>query len=305
MVKVKAWISAARPRTLPLSVSGIITGSAMAYGTGDFQWKVFLLALLTTLGFQILSNFANDYGDGMKGTDNEERVGPMRAMQSGLLSEKELKRGIILTVIITLLIALILIYTAFGSGNFLVSVVFLILGLASIYAAVKYTVGKHAYGYRGLGDIFVFVFFGLLAVAGSFFLYTHRLNVLIFLPAITIGLWSTAVLNLNNMRDRIPDTRANKNTLAVLLGEKRIKNYHILIVLSGFIAVLTYFTLADQWTWAGISCLVFIPLSKHLVTVLKNKNAALLDPELKKVALSTFLFSILFALGFVLRDYIQ
>jgi 1,4-dihydroxy-2-naphthoate octaprenyltransferase len=298
MVKVKAWISAARLRTLPLSISGIITGSAMAYEEGFFRWSVCVLALLTTLGFQILSNFANDYGDGLKGTDNQERVGPMRAMQSGLLSETELKRGIIFTILITLLISTALIYTAFGSNDLIISMVFFLLGIGAILAAVNYTVGRSAYGYRGLGDIFVFAFFGIVAVGGSFFLFAHHLNALLFLPAITIGLWSTAVLNLNNMRDRIPDKRANKNTLAVILGKKVSKTYHYMLIIGGFLAVVVYFFLSKEWLWACISLLVVLPLGMHLITVAANKNPALLDPELKKVALSTFLFSILFALGY-------
>lgn len=298
MVKVKAWISAARLRTLPLSISGIITGSAMAYDAGVFRWSVCVLALLTTLGFQILSNFANDYGDGVKGTDNKERVGPMRAMQSGLLSARDLKRGIVFTILITLLIASALIYTAFGSDDFVISLVFFLLGIGAILAAVKYTVGRTAYGYRGLGDISVFVFFGLVAVGGSFFLFAHHLNTLLFLPAITIGLWSTAVLNLNNMRDRIPDARVHKNTLAVILGEKASKTYHYSLIIGGFLAVLVYFILTVDWLWACISLLVVFPLGMHLAKVTANESPALLDPELKKVALSTFLFSVLFALGY-------
>ena len=299
MIKIRAWISAARLRTLPLSVSGILTGTAMAYHLGFFQWNIFLLALLTTLGFQILSNFANDYGDGIKGTDNHERVGPMRAMQSGLLSEADLKRGIIITIGITILLALALIYTAFGSKDFLISLIFFLLGISAVFAAVKYTVGQNAYGYRGLGDVFVFVFFGLVAVVGSFYLYTHRLDASVLLPAVTIGLWSTAVLNLNNMRDRIPDARANKNTLAVLLGEKAVKTYHFLLILVGFLAVFAYFFVTAHWKWASISLIVILPFGIHMAKVAKNKNPALLDPELKKVALSTFFFTVLFCLGYL------
>lgn len=298
MVKVKAWISAARLRTLPLSISGIIIGSAMAHDSGVFRWSVCLLALLTTLSFQILSNFANDYGDGIKGTDNKERVGPMRAMQSGILSEAELKSGIIFTILITLLTATTLIYTAFGSNDFVISAVFFLLGIGAILAAVKYTVGRSAYGYRGLGDVSVFGFFGPVAVCGSFFLFAHHLNALLFLPAITIGLWSTAVLNLNNMRDRIPDARVHKNTLAVILGKKASKTYHYSLIIGGFLAILIYFLLTEDWLWSCISLVVLFPMGSHLAKVAANNNPALLDPELKKVALSTFLFSILFALGY-------
>ena len=300
MVKLKAWVSAARLRTLPLSISGIVVGSAMAYAAGFFSWPIFVLAILTTLGFQILSNFANDYGDGVKGTDNLERVGPVRAMQSGLLTEEELKNGIIFTSIITALLSMGLIYEAFGSGDFLLSLAFFLLGLSAIFAAIKYTVGRGAYGYRGLGDVFVFVFFGLVAVVGTYFLYTHVISALIFLPAVSVGLWSTAVLNLNNMRDRIPDARMNKNTLAVMLGEKKSKTYHNALIFLGYLSLLFYLMGTRDWFWSGISLVVIIPFGIHINNVIKNKSPALLDPELKKVALTTFAFAILFALGYLI-----
>lgn len=296
-MKIRAWISAMRLRTLPLSIAGIITGTAMAYKVGNFDMSIFTLAILTTLGFQILSNFANDYGDGVKGTDNEERIGPKRAMQSGILSEKELKNGIIFTAILTILISLALIYNAFGAENFVLSIVFFLLGCSAILAAVRYTVGKSAYGYKGMGDIFVFIFFGLVAVVGSYFLYSHELSFIHFLPATAVGLLSTAVLNLNNMRDRVPDSRVGKNTLAVVLGERGSKMYHTLLILLPLLATLIYLYVTNFWQWAAIACIMFIPLILHLVRVLKNDSPALLDPELKKVALSTFAFSILFALG--------
>src|SRR5699024_9133460 len=199
MLKFKTWISAARPRTLPLSVSGIIAGSGLALREGDFNGLIFLLALLTTLGLQILSNFANDYGDGVKGTDNDERIGPMRALQSGIITDKEMKKAMIWTSLITFALAIALIFIAFGSDQVLYVILFLILGIAAIAAAIKYTVGNTAYGYRGLGDVFVFLFFGLLSTVGSYFLYAKQLNSLVWILAIIIGFLSTAVLNLNNM----------------------------------------------------------------------------------------------------------
>ncbi len=300
MVKLRAWVSAARLRTLPLSVSGIIVGSAMAYGSGFFSWEICILALLTTLGFQILSNFANDYGDGVRGTDNDERIGPMRAMQSGILSGDELKQGIIFTTILTALLSIALIYTAFGSGDFVLSLAFFLLGLSAILAAIKYTVGQRAYGYKGMGDLFVFIFFGLVAVVGTEFLFSRALTGITFLPAVTVGLWSTAVLNLNNMRDRVPDFRMKKNTLAVILGEKRAKIYHISLILTGYIALLLYLILTDDWQWAGICLVVIIPFSLHIRRVIRNDSPALLDPELKKVALTTFAFAVFFALGYII-----
>ena len=299
MTRVKAWVSAARLRTLPLSVSGIIVGSALAYNAGVFRWDICILALLATLGFQILSNFANDYGDGMKGTDNHERIGPARAMQSGLLTAKQLKNGMAFMALLTLLISAALIYTAFGSAHFLQSVLFFGLGLFAILAAIKYTVGKGAYGYRGLGDLFVFLFFGLVSVVGSYYLYAVNIEPLVFLPAITIGLLSIAVLNLNNMRDRLSDARANKNTLAVALGAKNVKYYHYFLIVGAFVSSLVFFQLTQTYKWSAVAFLVFIPLFKHLVYVAKNESPALLDPELKKVALSTFFFSLLFTVGFL------
>jgi len=294
MTKVRAWISAARLRTLPLSISGIITASAVAVSVNQFSIVIFVLAILTTLGFQILSNFANDYGDGVKGTDNADRVGPMRAMQSGLLKRKELKRGMFITAAITLLIATMLIFAAFGQENFILSLVFFNLGIAAIIAAITYTVGKNAYGYRALGDVFVFVFFGIVGVMGCYFLYAQALGDYVIFPAITVGLLSTAVLNLNNMRDRLADAKVNKNTLAVVLGEKPVKLYHASLIIVAFLTALYYFLLKQESFVDYLPLLAFIPLFLNIFKVFNNKSPVLLDPELKKVALSTFLFSILF-----------
>lgn len=294
MIKLRAWISAARLRTLPLSVAGIITGAAAANLQQHFDLPIFLWALLTTLGLQVLSNFANDYGDSVKGTDNHERVGPMRAVQSGVLSSQEMKKGIILTALITLIFASILIYETFKYENLLHSSVFLVLGIVAIIAAITYTVGKFAYGYRALGDVFVFVFFGLLSVLGSYFLFVKKLDNFIVLPAIVIGLLSTAVLNLNNMRDRESDKRANKITLAVLLGVTKIKKYHFTLIVGAFvIATLYIVTIATTWYYF-IPLIAFLPLFKHLGVVKKITSLALLDPELKKVAIFTFSFSVLY-----------
>lgn len=296
MKKISAWVSAARLRTLPLSVAGIIVGSAAAIPINKFSLGIFVLALLTTLGLQVLSNFANDYGDGVKGTDNEDRLGPVRAMQGGLLSEKELRNGIITTSIITLIIACILIYIAFGKAHYGISLLFFFLGVASIAAAIKYTVGKSAYGYRAMGDLFVFLFFGLLSVMGGYYLYSFSVKEYIVLPAITVGLLSTAVLNINNMRDEESDRKVDKNTIAVILGSQKVKVYHTSLILIGFFTALLYAIV--QWentrAFGLIPLLAFLPLFKNIVIVWQNKNPALLDPELKKIALSTFAYSILF-----------
>jgi 1,4-dihydroxy-2-naphthoate octaprenyltransferase len=294
MTKLKAWISAARLRTLPLSVSGIITGGAAAIEADSYSETVFYLALATTLGFQILSNFANDYGDGVKGSDNAERVGPARALQSGWLTAKALKRGMIITAVLTILLVSMLIFSAFGNENFLLSFLFFNLGIAAIIAAVKYTVGKSAYGYRAMGDVFVFIFFGLVGVMGSYFLFTQKLDNYILLPALTIGLLSTAVLNLNNMRDRLADAKVKKITLAVLLGETKVKYYHTSLIIAAFMSATMFFTLHEMNLLSFLPLVAFIPLFLNILKVNKNRKPEDLDPELKKVALSTFLFSILY-----------
>ena len=302
---MKHWIEAARLRTLPLSVSGIIVGSmyALANPTDDvltptevFNWKLFAFAIITTLGLQILSNFANDYGDGMKGTDNEDRVGPKRTIQSGVITPKAMKRAIVLTSVLTLLSAIYLIYLAFGAHNLGYSLFYLILGIAAIASAIRYTVGNSAYGYRGFGDVFVFVFFGLVSTLGVNFLYSKQLDAILFLPATAIGFLSVAVLNLNNMRDEASDRKSGKNTLVVKMGIENAKKYHYFLIVGAMILVLLFAYFSNFNFDQYLFVLAYFPLVKHLVTVSKNHNSKLLDPELKKVALSTFALSVMLAL---------
>ena len=296
-MKAKAWLNAVRLRTLPLSVSGILIGSGLAgmYGYNDLP--IFILAILSTLGLQIISNLANDYGDGIKGTDNEERIGPKRAYQTGALSRKELKSGILITVLITLGFIGVLLYWAFD-GLLHYFILFSFLGALAVWAAIRYTVGDSAYGYKGLGDLFVFSFFGLLSVLGSMFLFTKYLTLIAVLPAISTGLLSTAVLNLNNLRDHNSDVRAGKNTLVVKLGIARAKQYHYLLLLGSFLCMVLFIVLsATQWQQA-LCLLAFIPLGIHLQKVTQVEEPQAFDPELKKVALSTFFMAVLFYLGF-------
>lgn len=297
---MKHWIEAARLRTLPLSLSGIILGGFLAEKNDVFNVLIFLFSVLTTIGFQVLSNFANDYGDGVKGTDNENRVGPERALQSGAITPKQMLQGIYTTVALTLVVALILIYVSFGVENFGYSVLFFFLGLASIAAAIKYTMGSNAYGYSGLGDVFVFLFFGLLSVVGSLFLYTKNVDSTTFLPAFTVGFLSAAVLNLNNMRDRASDILSHKNTLVVKMGAKKAKEYHYALLMLAFVSSVVYVISDYNSPFQFLFLIAFVPIAMHFVRVTKNKEVAKLDPELKIVALSTFLYSILFGLGQIL-----
>jgi 1,4-dihydroxy-2-naphthoate octaprenyltransferase len=300
MPKLSSIVQAARLRTLPLSVSGIIVGSFLASKQHVFRWEILVLALCTTIGFQILSNFANDYGDGVKGTDNADRIGPQRAIQSGSITQKQMLYILFITGIITLLLALALIFVSFGSDQWLYISVFFFLGMASIAAAIKYTVGNNAYGYSGLGDLFVLLFFGLLSVVGSYFLYTHELDWTLFLPALSVGLLSVGVLHLNNMRDRVSDMKAGKNTMAVKMGEEKSKKYYYYLI--GFSLAFALFYVNFHFTsfWQFLFLLAYMPIVKQLIRVLKNQDPKALDPELKILALSTFLFSLLFGIGQIL-----
>lgn len=259
-----------------------------------YQTPIFWLAILTTLGFQVLSNFANDYGDGVKGTD-ANRSGEKRMVASGLISPKQMKRGMIVTSIITLFLASILIFMAFGNEHFIWAFVFFNLAIASIIVAVKYTVGKSAYGYSGFGDVFVFLFFGLLSVLGSYFLFTKTLEWVLLLPAISIGLFSTAVLNLNNMRDIENDRLVGKRTLVVKLGSTKAKYYHYFLLFFGIICALGYTLVSYRSPEQFLYGIAFVPLLMNIRRVATNKESRLLDSELKKVALSTFAFAILFS----------
>jgi 1,4-dihydroxy-2-naphthoate octaprenyltransferase len=293
---MKHWIQAARLRTLPLSVSGIIVGSFYAMSQALFNWNIVFWALVTTLGFQILSNFANDYGDGIKGTDNEDRVGPKRTIQSGLISPKQMKKALIITSLVTLLSAIVLIYVAFKDHNLLFSFFYLLLGILAIASAIRYTVGNSAYGYSGFGDLFVFIFFGLVSTLGIYFMFAKEMDWLLILPATAIGFLSVAVLNLNNMRDEASDRKSNKNTIVVKIGASNAKIYHYFLIVSAMILILEFSYFKDFTFDQYLFVIAYYPLLKHLKTVYNNKNPKELDPELKKVAVSTFTLSVLLSL---------
>ena len=296
MKKLKYWIKAARLRTLPLSISGVLLGCALA----SPQWwtePLFWWAMATTVGFQVLSNFANDYGDGVKGTD-ALRKGEPRMVASGLITSSEMKRAVWFTGIMTFFSATIVVFMAFGQQHFMLSFLFFNLSLLAIWAAVRYTVGRRAYGYSGFGDIFVFAFFGLLAVLGSSVLFLKQIDYTLVLPAITIGLLSVGVLNLNNMRDAASDAMVGKRTLAVRLGFTGAKRYHYVLIFGAAISALVYALLMAEFllNWAFV--LAFLPLAWHLRRVQKITQPSDFDGELKKVALSTFFYALLMALLF-------
>lgn len=297
-MNIKYWIEAARLRTLPLSISGILVGSAYAYHQNTFEWIIFVLALCTTLSFQILSNFANDYGDGIKGTD-ANRIGEKRLVASGEITSAQMKMAIIINGILSYVLAVALIYFSFGQENFVYSVIFLVLGIASIAAAIKYTVGNNAYGYSGFGDVFVFIFFGLVAVVGSNFLYSKSIDIKLFLPAIAIGMLSTAVLNLNNMRDIENDRIAGKSTLIVKFGLKFGLWYQRILI---FVPIVLYLVFLFDFKNGnpGFAILFLYLAIAHNKTITKIVDPKDFDPLLKQVALSTFLFAILLSLKLII-----
>lgn len=296
MTKNQAWIKALRLRTLPLSLSGIVLGSGIAKFNGFWDWNIFVFAMITTILFQIVSNLANDLGDSMKGTDNEHRVGPMRSVQSGLISKKEMSIAVAVTSFLSFIAASALIF--FGTKGLPFGMLWFYGGLAvsCILAAITYTVGKKAYGYNGLGDIMVFLFFGCVSVMGVYPLFAKSIDLLLILPASCIGLLSAAVLNLNNMRDRVNDAKSNKRTLVVLMGPNLAKLYHVILIL-GALACQTVYLLETKHEPALIGLLPGIVLILHVRKVMRTTDPKNFDPELKKVALSTFGIAVLTVVG--------
>jgi len=300
MDNFKIWLSAIRVRTLPLSISGIIIAGCLAHYNGYFDVEIFILAILTTLSFQILSNLANDYGDGIKGTDNENRIGPERAIQSGKLTPEQMFNGVKVVILLSIGLSFMLILNAFGLNNFLYSLLFFVLAIISIIASIRYTMGKSAYGYKGFGDLYVFIFFGVVSVIGGYFLFAKRIDHMIFLPAISIGLLSVAVLNLNNMRDIASDKEVGKKTLAVKLGSAKAKRYHFILVIGAILSTLLFLILYYVSAINLIFIIGLVPLVFHLKTVKSITEPQLFDPQLKKLALSTVFLALLIGVGYVL-----
>tara|TARA_B100000795_G_scaffold248607_1_gene215563 strand:- start:108 stop:1010 length:903 start_codon:yes stop_codon:yes gene_type:complete len=299
MKQLKVWLKAVRLRTLPLSVSGILIGNSLCFQHPEFSVTLFVLMLFTAISFQIISNFANDYGDGVKGTDNENRLGPKRVLQQGLLSREILKKGIVIISLISLLLAFVLIFLAFGSNSWYYILIFIGLSFASVWAAIFYTVGNKAYGYYGFGDLFVFLFFGGVSVLGAYFVQLKTFSYPAILLSLMVGFLSVGVLNLNNMRDIDNDAFVGKRTLVVIMGAAIAKKYHLfLLIVSVSILVYVFSSVSIRFFW--IPYLAIIPLMVHFISVLKNSEPKFFDPELKKLSLSIFFLSILIFFSFYL-----
>ena len=301
------WIKAARLRTLPLSMSGIIMGSFIARwrileNGGTWDWKIFAMAILVTLLYQILSNFANDYGDGIKGTDKlRGNEAEQRAVASGKISANQMRNAVILFAILSLIATVTLLYLAFYPDFMKEFWTFVGLGIACILAAIGYTVGKKPYGYLGLGDIFVFVFFGLVSVCGSYFLFTKTFDWDILIPATAVGMLSTAVLNLNNMRDIESDELSGKKTLALRLGFKYAMVYEIVLLMLPLILILTFLGvngfIKDGKYYPFIVMILLFPMMALRRKIMAVKEPSELDPFLKQVGILTLMMAVLLAFG--------
>ncbi len=301
---MKHWLQAFRLRTLPLAVSSIIVGSALALiieghvEGADARGIVVVLALLTAIFLQVLSNLANDLGDHQHGTDNADRVGPQRAVQSGAISPAQMKRAMIICGLLAFVSGCTLITVALGFTT--KTLLFLTIGLLAIGAAVKYTFGKNPYGYAGLGDISVFLFFGIVGVCGTFYLHARDIALPVLLPAIGLGLLSTGVLNVNNMRDIENDAASGKRTLVVRMGSTNARIYHTVLVMGGLLG-LVGFTLMADLGWTMWLFLVVLPgFFIHLKRVWTTVEPRDLDPQLKVLAMGTFVTALLFSLGIIL-----
>ncbi len=300
MQKIGYWIKSFRLRTLPLALSSVILGSLLAYNKGFFKPAVLVGAVLTTLFLQILSNLANDYGDTVHGVDNQERKGPKRSLQSGEITLKEMKWGIVVFAILSLCSGIWLLVKGLEGLMTPSFFILLALGLVAIAAALKYTIGKKPYGYMGLGDIAVFTFFGLTGVMGTYFLQSQQVTLAECLPAVSIGLLSTGVLNLNNLRDMENDRASGKKTIVVLLGAKKGKVYHALLISIALISALFYTFMNDYQPSQLIYFITFPLFIRNAIVVFKCRDLSTLDPELKKLAIATLLFSLTFGFGLII-----
>ncbi|HBG88068.1 MAG TPA: 1,4-dihydroxy-2-naphthoate octaprenyltransferase [Marinilabiliaceae bacterium] len=298
MKNIKAWVVSLRLRTLPLALSTILMGSIVAAWDGAFRAEVLLWAALTTLFLQILSNLANDYGDALSGADNETRVGPQRMIQSGTISLGQMKKAIIILVALALISGLTLLAKAFDTQYWKL-LAFFLLGLAAIAAAIRYTAGKNPYGYRGLGDIYVFLFFGIVGVAGSYFLHTNTWQWEVLLPASSIGLFSTGVLNLNNIRDIESDRKSGKITMVVRMGRNKALWYHAALLADGWLLFLIYAILTSRTMLLWPSLLALPLFIRNIVRSFKTREPSKLDGELRNLSLSILLFVVLNALALI------
>lgn len=288
----QAWILAARPKTLPAALSPVIVGSAFAFADGGFDWLPALAAALGALLLQILSNFANDYSDFFRGADTPDRLGPVRVTSAGLIRPDEMRRGIAVVIALATLVGLYLIWV----GGWPI----LAIGVAGILAALAYTGGPFPFGYYGLGEMFVFLFFGVAAVCGTYYVQTLTLTLPVVLASFAIGALVTAILVVNNYRDIDTDRRAGKRTLAVRLGRGGTQLEYVVLLTFAYVIVLVLWLLLDRGAWVLLALLT-LPLAVQLArTLMAAVDGPTLNRTLAGTARLALLFSLLFAAGIVL-----
>jgi len=297
MASIKTWISALRPRTLFLATATALCGSGIAYSNGKFSILVFILTILIANILQLMSNMANDLGDYQHGTDiTGERIGPQRTVQSGAITPNQMKKAIYISMGLAAIVGCLLIYVALQFMELKYILMFLALGVACIVAAIKYTSGKNPYGYKGLGDIFSFSFFGPVAVVGTYFLHTHAFDFMPWLPAIGLGFLTVCVLNLNNMRDMDNDNKSGKITIPVRIGLRYAKLYHAVLTFGALVCFLGYSIIyTDQWI-QYLYLLCFLIFIKILYDIFRTTENRLLDPYLKYTSMGTFILSVCFCI---------
>ena len=300
MASIKSWLKAARLRTLPLALSSILLGTFLAAFEYHMRWDVLILSIITALFLQVLSNFANDYGDFEKGTDNIHRIGPQRTVQSGEITAKQMRKAMGITASMALLFGLILVFIGTAGVPVWKTILFIVLGLGCIVAAVKYTVGNNAYGYQGYGDVFVFVFFGLTGVVGTFYLHTQQLFFGAWLLGAVVGCFSVGVLNLNNMRDIVNDRNSGKNTIPVRMGFNMSKLYQSLLIGGGFLLSIIFTLLYFQCWWMLLPYCSVLLFYKDLKAIFSVKEPRLLDPFLRRLSIATLVYVLLFGIGLIL-----
>ena len=295
----KAVVRSMRLRTLPLSLAGISLGIMFACGEHRIPWYVIVLTLLTTVSLQILSNMSNELGDWLSGVDGQGREGPKYGIEGGGLTEDEMRSCIRIMVLVCCILGLGMIRASFGTIFRIESEVLVVLGAAAIWAAMHYTLGSKPYGYRGLGDIFVFIFFGLVPVTGGFFVCAQTLDLTTLIPGAAIGLFSVGVLNVNNMRDMKSDA-GTRVTVPLKLGEHRAKIYHAILIVVGWCLMLLH-TILFTSGWLPYLYFITLPLYiKHLSGIRKFSGREL-DPMLPMLVISTFIFALLAGTGFILQ----
>jgi 1,4-dihydroxy-2-naphthoate octaprenyltransferase len=299
-MQLKPWIIAARLRTLPLAVSNILLGSFLAYNQGKFSIIILLLGLATAVFLQVLSNFANDYGDFINGADEKRISKYERVLQSGKISPKQMRWMLIILTLLTFVTGISLIIFAANALGTIALVVFFGIGILCIIAAITYTIGKKPYGYIGIGDIAVFIFFGIVGVCGIYVLQTRQWDWHVLLPAASFGLLSVGVLNINNIRDLESDRISGKKTLAVRIGLEKAKIYHTWLILIAVILGIVS-TLLDFHSAFQLLYLLTIPFFiMNVYRVRSSKYSGMLDDELRNLSLTAFFFSVTYGLGLIL-----